>query len=96
VPRGSPDFKRTGCLTRSSCRTEKPLASPAGYAHHQRQANLTESHAANGFAVGDAINIATGNVFEQQTDYTTAGKNPLAFIRLFRFTISRTSAADST
>jgi hypothetical protein len=33
--------------------------------------------------VGDPIDIATGNVFEQLTDYTTVGTNPLAFTRYY-------------
>jgi RHS repeat-associated protein len=32
---------------------------------------------------GDPIDIATGNVYEQVTDYTTVGTNPLAFIRYY-------------
>ncbi len=33
--------------------------------------------------VGDPIAPGTGNVFEQITDYTTAGQNPLQFIRYY-------------
>jgi len=32
---------------------------------------------------GDPITIGTGNLFEEATDYTTAGKNPLSFTRYF-------------
>ena len=34
-----------------------------------------------GVAKGDPINIATGNVYEGVTDYTTMGTNPLALTR---------------
>ncbi len=33
--------------------------------------------------VGYPIAVATGNMFEQATDYTTAGQNPLAFARYY-------------
>jgi RHS repeat-associated protein len=33
--------------------------------------------------VGDPIEVSTGNVFEQATDYATAGPNQLAFIRSY-------------
>ncbi len=33
--------------------------------------------------VGEPINTATGNVFEQTTDYTTAGPNRLSFTRFY-------------
>jgi len=33
--------------------------------------------------VGDPITISSGNVYEQTTDYTTVGQNPLAFIRYY-------------
>jgi hypothetical protein len=36
-----------------------------------------------GVGGGDPINIATGNMYEQVTDYTTVGTNPLAFIRSY-------------
>jgi RHS repeat-associated protein len=36
-----------------------------------------------GAAAGDPINIATGDVFEQVTDYTTVGTNPLALTRTY-------------
>ena len=32
---------------------------------------------------GDPINVATGNLFEHYTDYTTAGTNPLSFERYY-------------
>lgn len=39
---------------------------------------------ANGSAVrGQPINIATGNMYEQVTDYTTVGTNPLALTRTY-------------
>ena len=34
-------------------------------------------------SAGDPIDIASGNVFYQTTDYTTAGQNPLAFTRYY-------------
>ena len=34
-------------------------------------------------AVGNPINVATGNMTEQATDYTTTGQNSLAFIRSY-------------
>jgi len=34
-------------------------------------------------AVGAPINVATGNMYEQVTDYTTVGTNPLAMIRTY-------------
>jgi RHS repeat-associated protein len=34
-------------------------------------------------ACGNPIDIGSGNKFEQVTDYTTAGQNPLAFIRYY-------------
>ena len=37
----------------------------------------------NGVQCGDPITIANGNVFEQATDYITAGQNPLAFTRYY-------------
>jgi len=37
----------------------------------------------DGCKCGDPIDIASGNVFEQVTDYTTVGQNPLAFIRYY-------------
>ena len=33
--------------------------------------------------VAEPINVATGNMYEQITDYTTAGPNPLSFIRYY-------------
>jgi RHS repeat-associated protein len=33
--------------------------------------------------VADPFNVATGNVYEKVTDYTTVGTNPLAFIRSY-------------
>ena len=33
--------------------------------------------------VGEPINLATGNIFRQETDYTTAGENPLTFKRYY-------------
>lgn len=36
-----------------------------------------------GAAVGDPINVATGNLFEEVTDYTTAGANPLRLTRFY-------------
>src|SRR5208282_5057234 len=42
-----------------------------------------EAMATGGKAVGDPINVATGNLVEQVTDYTTVGANPLAFIRTY-------------
>ena len=36
-----------------------------------------------GTAVGEPINIATGDVFDKVTDYTTVGTNPLAFTRYY-------------
>ena len=32
---------------------------------------------------GEPINLGTGNMYEQVTDYTTVGQNPLAFIRYY-------------
>jgi RHS repeat-associated protein len=32
---------------------------------------------------GDPIDIGSGNVYEQVTDYTTVGQNPLAFVRYY-------------
>jgi RHS repeat-associated protein len=34
-------------------------------------------------AAGDPIDLGTGNVFRQTTDYTTAGQNPLSFVRYY-------------
>jgi RHS repeat-associated protein len=34
-------------------------------------------------AVGAPINVATGNMYEQMTDYTTVGTNPLALTRTY-------------
>ena len=34
-------------------------------------------------AVGQPINVATGNMYEQVTDYTTVGTNPLALTRTY-------------
>ncbi len=42
-------------------------------------------------AQGDPVDISTGNVFEEITDYTTVGANPLAFIRYYN-----SMASDST
>jgi YD repeat-containing protein len=36
-----------------------------------------------GSSCGDPINIGTGNVFEEVTDYQTTGQNPLAFRRYY-------------
>jgi YD repeat-containing protein len=36
-----------------------------------------------GASFGDPINVATGNLFEQVRDYTTAGQNPLQLIRYY-------------
>jgi YD repeat-containing protein len=36
-----------------------------------------------GTSCADPINIGTGNVFEEVTDYQTAGQNPLAFMRYY-------------
>jgi RHS repeat-associated protein len=36
-----------------------------------------------GAGAGDPINVATGNMFETVTDYTTIGTNPLAFTRYY-------------
>jgi YD repeat-containing protein len=36
-----------------------------------------------GFSAGEPIDIASGNMFYQATDYTTAGQNPLAFTRSY-------------
>ncbi len=37
----------------------------------------------NKCVAGDPINVGTGNVFEQVTDYTTAGQNPLTYTRYY-------------
>ncbi|MBV8978160.1 MAG: RHS repeat-associated core domain-containing protein [Alphaproteobacteria bacterium] len=34
-------------------------------------------------AAGDPINLGTGNMYQQVTDYATVGQNPLAFIRYY-------------
>jgi len=39
-------------------------------------------HNGNGYS-GDPVNIATGNMAYVETDYTTAGQNPLRFIRYY-------------
>ncbi|MFN3828413.1 MAG: DUF6531 domain-containing protein [Micavibrio sp.] len=36
-----------------------------------------------GVAVGDPINVATGNLYEEVTDYATAGTNPLSLTRYY-------------
>lgn len=36
-----------------------------------------------GAAVGDPINVATGSLFEEITDYTTSGANPLRLTRFY-------------
>lgn len=36
-----------------------------------------------GVAVGDPIDVATGNLYEEVEDYSTAGTNPLAFTRYY-------------
>src|SRR6185437_267781 len=33
--------------------------------------------------VGDPIDVSTGNVYQQVTDYTTVGQNPLSFVRYY-------------
>ena len=42
---------------------------------------------------GDPINVGTGNVFEQTTDYQTAGPNSLAFTRYYNSLASSTTFA---
>jgi YD repeat-containing protein len=42
-----------------------------------------EAGPSGGTTCGDPINVGTGNVFEQVTDYQTTGQNPLAFRRYY-------------
>ena len=42
-------------------------------------------------AAGDTIDIASGNVYYQTTDYTTAGQNSLAFVRSYNAGIHASS-----
>src|SRR5579883_1461977 len=44
---------------------------------------------------GDPVDIATGNVYEQVTDYTTVGQNPLAFIRYYNSMATQDTLATS-
>jgi len=43
----------------------------------------TQSNGGGGTYAGDPINVVTGNVYLHQTDYSTAGQNPLRFIRYY-------------
>ena len=44
-----------------------------------------------GTAAGEPINIATGNVYDKVTDYSTVGTNPLAFVRYYNSYAQRNS-----
>jgi RHS repeat-associated protein len=46
------------------------------------------NHAVGQCYCGDPIDPASGNLFEQATDYTTAGQNPLAFTRYYNSVVS--------
>jgi len=46
-------------------------------------------------AVAAPIDVASGNVFYEHTDYTTAGQNPLSFTRYYNSGASRNSYATS-
>jgi RHS repeat-associated protein len=43
----------------------------------------SDGNRAGEFVGGDPITLGTGNLFEQATDYTTAGQNPLSLIRYY-------------
>jgi RHS repeat-associated protein len=66
----------TICLT---CEANKRIA--AGQEPGPQSAGLGSTGSASGGS--DPINIATGNVIEQVTDYTTVGTNKLALIRTY-------------
>ena len=82
---GTADYDITICLN-FSCEAPCPLC-PLGNAV---QAIINTVGQAFG---GEPINIGTGDVYYQVTDYQTAGQNPLSFIRYYRSAASITSFA---
>lgn len=68
----SADGKSDGGLC-IPCQAKKLIAAVSGYIS---SLGLTT-------AGTDPVDIATGNLFEKVTDYTTVGQNPLAFVRSY-------------
>ncbi len=58
------------------CSASGPNAANSG-------SNFTTGNTQGQPFVGEPINVATGNVFHRETDYTTAGQNPLTFTRYY-------------
>ena len=85
------DAKQGGCC--SSTTDTDPQNFPSSVAPDDPSTNTSNMQLVNfqsspanfsgNVMLADPINVATGNVFEQVTDYTTVGTNPLAFIRYY-------------
>ena len=79
-PISNPSAKGNGncgiCNATSSGATASQLAGGAAV-------TSSNGNRAGQFVGGDPITLGTGNLFEQATDYTTAGQNPLSLSRYY-------------